>query len=443
MNKLVKHIKESPIWLISVLTAVIAIIFFIFLPFQINLFPEQGVKKVYYVDSISGAHKKIINKFNEQYKNAIEIVPVNLPFYHFTTNDRKAVLTRSLRNKSDGIDIFAVDLIWIPRFAKWGYSIDRFFDKSMLAKTNKNALDACVLNDSLVAFPMFLDITVLHYREDLLKSLPGGVELEKKINNSITWGDFIDLGLKSTNTFNPYYVFTANDFEGMMCCFYEMLSVEERDEIFHTNEINLNTDSARRALKQMVDFIYRYNFSPKAVTNFYDPNSYKFALENDALFLRGWTGYNKQYKNFLTDTSKISSLKIAPLPHYEGENTSGVFGGWSLMISKFSKRREEAIKFIKFMFEEENQKILYEEAGVLPVNNNVYADSAYMNKHTELKRIYSILKWGKHRPSLENYTRISEIMSMYFYKALVKEISVEEALRLATEQINSEKAIIK
>ena len=113
------------------------------------------------------------------------------------------------------------------------------------------------------------------------------------------------------------------------------------------------------------------------------------------------------------------------------------------MISKFSSRKNEAVEFIKFMFEKENQKLLYEEGGVIPVNNDIYSDSSYMRNHQELAQIYNILKWGKHRPFLNNYTRISEIMSMYFHKALLRELTVKEALRLATEQINSEKAIIK
>src|SRR4030066_104369 len=143
MNKILKLLKKSPIWFITILISIISIIFFIYLPFQINLFQENVVKKLYYVDNISEAHLKIIKKFNEKYKNKIEVVPVNLPFNHFTTNDRKEILTRSLRSRSDGVDIFAVDLIWIPRFAKWGYTMDRSFDERTLTEVNQMALWAC------------------------------------------------------------------------------------------------------------------------------------------------------------------------------------------------------------------------------------------------------------------------------------------------------------
>ncbi len=443
MKRITKSFKESPIWFITLLISVVSIIFFIYLPFQINLFPENVLKKVYYVDNISDAHLKIIKKFNEEYKNKIEVVPVDLPFYYFTTNDRKAVLTRSLRNRSDGIDIFAVDLIWIKRFAKWGYSIDSRVEKSMLRNVNAMALQACYQNDSLVAFPLFLDIGVLYYRKDLIRNLPNGNEIEEKIQRSLTWKEFIDLGKQFRSSSNPYYVFTGGDFEGLMCCFQEMLSEEESRSIFYNKPLELNRPEPRKALQTLVDFIYKYKFSPPEVTQFDDPDCYSYSNIHDAVFFRGWTGYHKQYKWSLDDTTKIANMGIAPLPHVEGHNTSGVFGGWSLMISKFSNRKEEALKFINYMFRKENQKLLYEEGGYIPINNEVYSDSTYISKHKELSHIKDLLVWGKHRPFLENYTRLSEIMTRSIHNALKNDITVSAALMQATDIINTEKAIVK
>jgi len=452
LNKISNFVKKSPFWFITILISTVSIIFFIYLPFQVNIFPESEVRKLYYIDNISGAHLKIIKKFNEKYKDKIEVVPVNLPFNYFTTNDRKEILTRSLRSRSDGIDIFAVDLIWIPRFAKWGYSMNKRFDDKTLNEVNGMALQSCYHKDSLVAFPLFLDIGVLYYRKDLIQNLPDGEAIEQKIQSSLTWDEFISLGERffqrsgfaksdrfpqSSNY--PYYVFTGNNFEGMLCCFHEMLSNEESKNIFNKKNINLNTRSAQRALQQLVDFIHLYKFSPFEVTQFDEYNSYLYANDNNAVFLRGWVGYHKQYKGFLKDTLNISNMEIAPLPHFKSNNTSSVFGGWSLMISKFSNRKEEALKFINFMFEKENQEILYEEGGYLPINTEVYNDSLYLKKHKELIQIQKLLLWGKHRPFLENYTKLSEIMSSYFHKALKNEISVKDALILASKQINSEK----
>lgn len=443
MRKISELIKKSPFWFITILVSLLSIIFFIYFPFQVSLFLENPVRKLYYIDNISSAHLHIIKKFNKKYKNEIEVIPVNLPFYHFTTNDRKEILTRSLRSRSDGIDIFAVDLIWIPRFAKWGYAMNKRFSEKILNNVNQSALKACYHNNNLVAFPLFLDMGVLYYRKDIIRQLPDGEIIEKEIQNSLTWDEFISLGNRFRNSKNPYYIFTGNNFEGMMCCYHEMLSIEESENIFYGSQINLYNRSSVRALQLMEDLIHRYHFSPFEVTRLDEYNSYIYANENNAVFLRGWVGYHKQYKSFLKDTSNIASMEIAPMPHFEGNNTSGVFGGWSLMISKFSNRKEEALKFINFMFEKENQKILFESGGYLPINLEIYKDSLYLLNHNELAQTQKLLQWGKHRPFLDNYTRLSEIMARHFHKALQNKISVEEALGSASAQIKSEKVTVK
>lgn len=437
--KIIKTIKQSPIWLITIFVSLAAVVFLIYSPFRITLFPEIGVKKLYYVDNISDAHLEIIKMFNELHKGKIEVIPVNLPFRSFTTNDRKEILTRSLRSRSDGIDIFSIDLIWIPRFAKWGYPLDNHFDDSTLQDVNATALAACRRDGKLVAFPLYLDMGVLYYRRDLIRRLTQGDSIEVKIQKGMTWNEFIRLGSSLGHARNPYYVFTGGNYEGMLCCFQEMLSDAESNNIFYDNPLNLNTVSARRALQTMVDFIYTYNFSPKEVTQFDEYNSYLYASGNNALFLRGWIGFRRQYNAFLRDTSGISFLDIAPLPHFEGNKTSSVFGGWNLMISEFSNRKEEALQFIKFMFQKENQELLYEEGGYLPVNAEVFRDSVFMKRHQELGKIQGLLSWGRYRPFLENYTRLSEIMAHYFHLALKKEISVEQALISASKQINDER----
>ena len=80
--------------------------------------------RIYFADNISVAHEALIKRFNEIYRGEIEVIPVNLPFSKFSTNERKELLVRSLRSKSDLIDVLAVDLIWVPRFAKWCEPLD-------------------------------------------------------------------------------------------------------------------------------------------------------------------------------------------------------------------------------------------------------------------------------------------------------------------------------
>ncbi|MFH2032109.1 MAG: extracellular solute-binding protein, partial [Bacteroidota bacterium] len=121
---------------------------------------------------------------------------------------------------------------------------------------------------------------------------------------------------------------------------------------------------------------------------------------------------------------------------------ASVFGGWNLMISKYSKYKNEAMEFIKFVLSKEVQLVMYKEGGYLPILKNSYS-SEKIAADENLKQFYNIMINGVHRPQMEDYTRISDILAYYANKAIKKEISVDEAIREASELIQSKKVIIK
>ena len=204
-----------------ILISVILIIIIFLLMSYLGYFKGQNanVSRLYYADNISSAHAELIKRFNLKYKGQIEVIPINLPFSKFSTNERKELLARSLRSKSDLIDVFAVDLIWAPRFAKWCLPLDLYFDSKYLKQIVPNALQSCYYEGQLVAMPLYTDIGLLYYREDLIKKFPNYRELEEKLKKSITWEELLSLGQRASNLRDPSY-------ENMLiCCSIRDLSV--------------------------------------------------------------------------------------------------------------------------------------------------------------------------------------------------------------------------
>ena len=108
---------------------VIVIELYLVIPIYKSSKGKKSVTEIYFATNISNAHLKIIHEFNEINKGQIKVIPVDLPFKTFNTNERKELLTRSLRNKSDRMDIFEVDLIWVKRFAKWCMPLTDYFSQ--------------------------------------------------------------------------------------------------------------------------------------------------------------------------------------------------------------------------------------------------------------------------------------------------------------------------
>lgn len=405
---------------------------------------KESIKKIYYADNISPAHEILIDRFNRAFEGEIEVVPVNLPFTKFSTNERKELLARTLRSKSDKIDLFTVDIIWVPRFAKWSQPLDPYFSQSFREQIIDHVLESCYFDGHFMAMPHYTDIGMMYYRTDLIGKLPHSEEIIRKIKKSISWTELIQLKsqFQKIGIKNPLYIFPAKNYEGLICSFYECLASQNKS-FFEKGELNLNTPQARRSLQLLVDLTNKYQITPNITSRFDEYLGYLFALQNDAVFVRGWPGLLEHYTDIIADTSDFRYLDKAALPHFEDGRPAFVYGGWNFMVSKFSRNQDAAVKFIRFALSEENQKLLFETGGYIPVNRVVYQDSAFLAQNPDLLYYYELFKHGVHRPFLENYTKISDVISYYVHQAIKNEISVEDALLKATDLINSEKVLIK
>ena len=425
--------------LLSLAIAGLAFFIFFITPIGKADLESEETTTIYFADNISAAHRKLIDRFNEHYQGRIRVVPINLPFDKFSTNERKQLLTRSFRSKTTRIDIFAVDLVWVPRFVKWAEPLSAYFSPEERRAFLPYALESCVFDSVLVGVPFYIDIGMMYYRADLLQKLPDYAAIEHKLKSSMPWEEFIALGRRPELAHHPFYLFPADNYEGLICCFVEAVN-SQNVALLQDNELRLNTPETRRALQLLVDLINTFGLTPKNVTEYNEIDVYRYALNHDAVFLRGWPGNLRPYLD--SARTKVENMRIAALPHFREARATSVYGGWNLMISKDSEKKAEALEFLEFATGPEAQKILYEEMGYLPASKTVYEDSAYFASRPELQYLRQLLDRGVHRPALVEYTKISDILSFYCKRAIKMEMTVERALQSAENMIRSEKVLL-
>lgn len=419
----------------------VMLLFFFSKDSKLNI-EDESVKTINVAGHISEAHQIIIDNFNKEHSGKIQIKTVNLSFQKFSTDEQKELFARFLRSESDKIDIFLVDQIWIPRFAKWSEPLENHFTYKERQDFVTAGLEACSDEQHLIAVPLFIDIALLYYREDLLKKYSVYKQIKKKIENSITWEDFIELGLEFKKYGKPFYTFQGKAYEGLMCSFVELMASLNMT-LYKSSEIQLNTPEAKRALQLLVNLVNSYKLSSNRVLEFEENQSYDYFIKNDGFFLRGWPNLGWHFKPDSSESIKIASLRKTLPPHFSGQKKTSILGGWNLMVSKFSNNKSEAIEFLKYWTSEESQKIMYEIGGYLPANKRLYEEERYLKKHPELQFYNEIIPQGFHRPFLKNYTKISVIISGYVNMAIANKISAGEALRLAEEKINSDLLMIQ
>jgi multiple sugar transport system substrate-binding protein len=438
--KKVFSISNFPLWTVLFAIAVLSLYFYINEHARYEASTEPV--NVYFAADISYAHQKVIDEFNKEFAGKIKVTTIDLPFKKFSTNERKELLARTLRSNSDRLDVFAVDQIWVPRFAKWSAPIANF-----LPKFNKNdflnyALETCYYNNKLLAVPLNIDVNMMYYRSDLLEKIPGYDTLKSSLKNSITWHEFLILSKKFNQKTNPFYTFPADDYEGLVVSFMDLILSQDRN-YFNNNNFNFNTPIAKKALKLLYDFINIYHISPESVVNFNEASSYRYFIENNGVFLWGWPSYEKDKKNLYKSTFKDKLLVKAAMPHFKNSPPTTILGGWNIMVSKYSKKKNEISEFLKFVTSENAQEILYANGAYLPILNTFYNDSLYLKKYPDLIFKKKLLDSGVHRPFLEDYTRISDIISFYVNKALKKDIPINDALSKITYMVRSNKVLIK
>lgn len=422
----------------------LGILFYVYDYFKLKNGDSYAVTQIFFADNISNAHQKLIERFNEEYRGRIEVIPINLPFSKFSTNERKELLARSLRSKSDRIDVFAVDLIWVPRFARWGEPLGMYVPVNERSRILESALQSCYVEEQLVAIPFYIDVGMMYYRRDLLESLPDYPQLTEKLKNALSWEEFIELHRRLPRPNHPFYMFPAKNYEGLVCSFIDLLECQEQS-IFASDSVQLNTPAARKSLQLLVDLVHTYRMTPEVVTEFDEMNNYRYALSHDALFFRGWPGFLRNFDAIDTPEMKNKLKKVEPaaLPYFEDHKPVSVYGGWNLMISRFSAKKSAALEFIRFLMRKESQELLYDEGGYLPVNQAVYQDSLFLERNPELHYYRRLLQNGVHRPQVADYTKISDVISYYVHSAIKKDIPVAQALERATAAINSQEVLIR
>lgn len=417
-----------------VLAAILLILILYTFPVSNNRPLTGEVHRIYFADNISVAHQMIIDRFNQRYKGKIEVIPIDLPFTIFNTNERKELIARALRGKNSRIDIFAVDLIWLPRFTKWAEPLGSYIPKADLDKLLPHALSTCYYQGELVGTPLYIDVGIMYYRQDMLEELPGYEHIRQRLMESITWEELFEI-YDSHFTGKPFYMFQGAGYEGLICNYIEILG-GNNGRIFQDGQFLLASQEATESCQLMVDLIHKHRMTPNVVTDFTENDSYRFALSNDIPFIRGWPSFTSNISVYPDDSAKVDNLEMAPLPHFKGRESATVFGGWNLMITKDSPEKEAASEFARFAYSREAQEILFEYGGYLPIRTDIYADQSYCRPDSDLDRLRRMMDTGIHRPALINYTKISDILSGNINAALAGNKTVQEALSDAAELID-------
>ncbi len=358
-----------------------------------------------------------------------ELAPHSSTAYH-------DLLTQKLKNGDTSVDVFFMDVIWVPEFAAAGWA--RPLDDKFLPAMQQAFLPATTevgrYEQHLYGVPSRIDAGLLYYRKDLLAKYG--------FDAPTTWEELIrqaETILTAERTVSPTlqgYVAQFKQYEGLVC---NMLEVIEA----HGGSL-LTADGSRSALStapalDAIAFVRNRligRITSRAALTYQEPESLSLFLQGQAIFHRNWP-YAWELANNPARSIVAGRVGVAPLPGTISGRHAAALGGWLYGISASSQHPEEAWALIEFLSGEAMQKRFAQEAGIAPSRTALFSDPDLLAASPQLRNHLAILQAATPRPRSPIYPALSHLLQRYFSRALaVHDLDLRQEAAITDAHIN-------
>jgi trehalose/maltose transport system substrate-binding protein len=303
---------------------------------------KYGGQSITFVgDSVGGGHQRdtaLATRFTKDTGIKVKVVP------HPAASDASySQLARAFSTHSSSIDVAMIDVVWPGAFAPVRVDL-----KPKLGAQSKLHAPGIVASDTvngkLVAMPWFGDFGMLYYRTDLLKKY-GYSTPPTTWTQLFAMAKKIEDGEKATSPNFSGFVFQGNSYEGLTCDSLEWIASSGGGHFIDNGKATINNARAAAILD-----LFRANIgvtTPRGVTTYQEGETHTAFIDGDAAFMRNWP---YAYSLAQAAGSKVAGkFAVAPLPHGPGGGSVATVGGWQLAVSKYSKHRDAAIEFVRYM----------------------------------------------------------------------------------------------
>jgi multiple sugar transport system substrate-binding protein len=408
------------------------VIFLLFLLFschqmETHLKGQDTVTLVFKHGKIPGnpeLFRKLLKKFEaENYR--IQVRDETLPA---STDEQHQFYVMNLESRSYDFDVFSMDVIWVPEFARAGWLRDL---SHILPGTEREEffpgpLKAVTYGNRVYAVPWYVDAGLLYYREDLLQKY--GLSPPK------TWKDLVDTAQYVLSKENGLYgfIWQGKQYEGLVCNVLEYFW-GNGGEVLKGDEVTIDSPENIFALQFMRDLIVKYKVTPSLVTTATEETTRHIFGNGKALFMRNWP---YAWNVFEQEGSAIKGkVGVTHLPSFAGKESTSTLGGWQLGVNRYSKHPEAAEKLVRFLTSSESQKALALTVGYKPARKSLYKDEDLLKNQPFFCSLYEVFMNASPRPVTPYYMMMTQVLQPEFSAVISGIRKPEQALKSSQRQI--------
>ena len=283
------------------------------------------------------------------------------------------------------------------------------------------------------ALPVRVGASVIIYREDVFAE-HGIVPEEIK-----TWEDFLRVAIELTNPIKREWGY-AEGFEAYHYLVGQWLNIVKSYgvEIFTPDyqKTSFNTEKGIKATQILVDLVTKA--SPPGILSYGYWDQVEAMQTGMVTMSQLWSPRFQSVNDpEFPYTGKFKILPSFPYGKDSGLNKgSPGFTGWGFSVNKYSKNKEAAEKFVKFVASEEEQLRLACEYFNSPTVTSVFSNAKYLKAIPVASEMAKAMENGHQRPVHIAWEQIEDTIGLQISKALVGDKSVVEALATAEKEVN-------
>ncbi len=367
-----------------------------------------------------------VQRFNAAHQH-VQVEPVPFQWAGYGFHD---ALVRLLALEDPSVDVYRIDLPWVPELAHpgWLLPLDGYLSQAEREAVVPVALEGGAYQGRSYALPLSLKGNLLFYRRDLLEayelqpptSLP---ELERQAR-LLRRAEGLPAGLA---LHHPYLY---NDL-------LPVLWASGGQILSPSGELEIDSPENRAALAAMAGMVGAGADDPVPRDRFlhtwkspYNAPYLDFAAGR-AAFLVSWS----QRWGLLQAGDLAGKVGVAAIPGLEPGAGSSNLGCYYLAVSRFSRHPDEAVQFLRFMTAADQQRRRLELAGEVPAHRELLRDPTLLADYPGLHAMAEVLGAAGRRPPVPNERQVGGILEETFHASMLGTSSPEEALAHAAQAL--------
>ena len=412
-----------------ILTSTIIILGIAFLVCLTTQFSQAGEPKTVVFLTCKQHQPEVWERLIQRFHKINPGIRIQLQVGPHSSTEYHAIVTQRLKNKDASVDVFFMDVIWPPEFASAGWALDLTsrFTIQKQKKFLRGPIAANTYQGKIFGVPCYLGAGLFYYRKDFLDKYD--FKLPRSWTELLTQGQTIIKG-EGDPGLNIYSA-QFKQYEGLVCNMLEFIWSNGGAVLNHeSGRVLLSEPPSLQAITFVRDRIIG-KAAPRGVVNYEEPESLELFIQGRAVFHRNWP-YAWAVANDPEKSKIAGKIGVGALPAFPGHSSASTLGGWQFGISQWSKRPDEAWKFIQFMTSYESQKLLALGAGLAPTRTLVYRDIEVQKKMPHLNAFLPAFEMARPRPLSPIYPMISQELQRFFSKAIVESLSDLSVLTDAT-----------